>query len=208
MSNINWDLAPEGAEELVQYGNRLTWRKGIKIWCFVQEKWCDYVSNWQTIATREPEQPRKTVEDAVEALGGKWSEPEDCVCVWNMKSHNFELWISDYIPVNYCYQVCTYKEFEACVAAKAKSEPEWTHTYCDYGVHKDCVIIHDKPDDYGFVLVLNRRGEYVLTGDLEEKPIKPTISAKEYDLLAEYAAHLNVSAVEFDEYMSKYEVVE
>ena len=64
MSDINWDLAPEGATEIVQHGNHITWRKGIKIWCFVQGKWCDYVSHWKTIATR-PQPERKTVEDAV-----------------------------------------------------------------------------------------------------------------------------------------------
>lgn len=53
---------------------------------------------------------------------------------------------------------------------------KWKHTYIDYGIRKDCIIIHDKPDDYGMVLVMNRRGEYVLTDDFEEKPIKPKLT--------------------------------
>ena len=120
-TDLNWNMAQEGALEVVQYGNRLTWRKGIKIWCFVQEKWCDYVSDWQTIATR-PQPERKTVNDAVEEFDGKWSEPEDFVCVWNEKQHNFEFWLNNHVPFDYCYQVCTCKEFEACVAAKNNSE--------------------------------------------------------------------------------------
>ncbi len=64
MIDVNWDLAPEGAEELVQFESHVTWRKGIKIWCMVQEDWRDYVSDFKTIATRPTQ--TKTVADAVE----------------------------------------------------------------------------------------------------------------------------------------------
>ncbi len=63
MIDVNWDLAPEGAEELVQFESHVTWRKGIKIWCMVQQGWCDYVSDFKTIATRPTQ---KAVADAVE----------------------------------------------------------------------------------------------------------------------------------------------
>lgn len=71
MIDVNWNLAPEGAEELVQFENHVTWRKGIKIWCMVQEDWCDYVSDFKAIATR-PKQT-KNVADAVEQEGEKWT---------------------------------------------------------------------------------------------------------------------------------------
>jgi hypothetical protein len=38
----------------------------------------------------------------------------------------------------------------------------YTHQYSDCGVLRDCNIIHDKPDDYGMIVVVNRFGEYVL----------------------------------------------
>ena len=59
-----------------------------------------------------------------------------------------------------------------------KKDDEWTHTYSDYGVRKDCILIHDKPDIHGQVLVLNRYDKYVLTGTVELKPIKQTIKTK------------------------------
>ena len=63
------------------------------------------------------------------------------------------------------------------VADAVEQEGEkWTHTYSDYGVIKDCILVHDKPDEYGQVLVLNRRGEYVLTDNVKLKPIKPTLT--------------------------------
>ena len=65
---VDWSLAPDGAEELVQYMTRITWRKGIKIWCAVSGSWCDYVSDWKTIAT-SPQ--TKTVADEQE--GEKWT---------------------------------------------------------------------------------------------------------------------------------------
>lgn len=63
---------------------------------------------------------------------------------------------------------------------------KWTHTYSDYGVRKDCILIHDKPDIHGQVLVMNRYGEYVLTGTAELKPIKPTLTkAQAWDKICE-----------------------
>ena len=62
---------------------------------------------------------------------------------------------------------------------KEQESERWTHTYSDYGVRKDCILIHDKPDIHGQVLVMNRYDEYVLTGTVELKPIKPTLTKAE-----------------------------
>ena len=75
MIDVNWDLAPEGAEELVQFESHVTWRKGIKIWCMVKEGWRDYVSDFKTIATRPTQ--TKTVADAVEQESEKWTHTYD-----------------------------------------------------------------------------------------------------------------------------------
>ncbi|WP_290738601.1 hypothetical protein [Haliea sp.] len=61
------------------------------------------------------------------------------------------------------------------LSVEKKDDDEWTHTYSDCGVRKDCILIHYKPDINGQVLVLNRYGEYVLTGTVKLKPIKQTI---------------------------------
>lgn len=114
-------------------------------------------------------QKTKTVADAVEYYNGAWPEEKDAVCVWDDKNKNFEFWISDYEPVSYCYEVCNYEQFEAYV--KEQEGEKWTHAYSDYGVRKDCILIHDKPDIHGQVLVVNRYDEYVLTGTVEPKPI-------------------------------------
>lgn len=83
MNTVNWDLAPEGAKELVQFESHVTWRKGIKIWCMVQQGWRDYVSDFKTIATRPTQ---KTVADAVEQEGEKWTHgipPDGIYCKVN-----------------------------------------------------------------------------------------------------------------------------
>lgn len=102
---------------------------------------------------------------------------------------------------------CTREQFEAYAKEQeAKQEGEkWTHTYSDYGVRKDCIIVHGKPDDYGMILVMNRRGEYVLTDNFEEKPIKPKLTVREYDLLVDIASHFDIDTAHFTEYMSKFD---
>lgn len=68
-----------------------------------------------------------------------------------------------------------FRDYINALSVEKKDDDEWTHTYSDYGVRKDCILIHDKPDIHGQVLVLNRYDEYVLTGTVELKPIKQAI---------------------------------
>jgi hypothetical protein len=188
MSDLDklFENAPEGAIEL-----RLGRLDAICRWfnasgeAFGSDGWFTPTIKYKTIATR-PEQPRKTVEDAVERLKLGGFENRELIAFDSVadvffgcdRTYNFD---------EYQYQVCTREEFEACVAAKAKSEPEWTHTYTDYGTEKDCVVVYEEPDDYGMILVMNRRGEYVLSGDVKLKPIKPTITkAEAFDRLEKY----------------------
>ena len=82
------------------------------------------------------------------------------------------------------------KFMEKVVARKAtktvEDAVEWAHTYSDYGVRKDCILVHDKPDIHGQVLVVNRYDEYVLTGTVELKPIKPKLTkAQAWDKICE-----------------------
>lgn len=178
MSDLNklFESAPEGAVEIVTDASTkvLRWASKSHMWNFANDSWMFRNERWKTIATR-PQPERKTVEDAVAAVvtgfdgDGLWYSPRR------------KQWIAspEYMASD-SYLVCTREEFEACVAAKnAKSEPEWTHTYDDYGTEKDCIVVHNKPDDYGFILVMNRRGEYVLSDDVKEKPTKPAITKAE-----------------------------
>ena len=71
MSDINWDLAPEGAVELrvcVPLGYMRWFNVGGQTWS--RSKWIEPIGDYETIATRP--QPRKTVEDAVADHDGKW----------------------------------------------------------------------------------------------------------------------------------------
>ena len=63
MGDINWDLAPEGAERLVQCGWFIGWVKEGHVWCNYTCVWeQDHTLNdEETIATR-PQSPRKTEE--------------------------------------------------------------------------------------------------------------------------------------------------
>ena len=90
---------------------------------------------------------------------------------------------------------------------------EWTHTYSDYGVRKDCILVHDKPDIHGQVLVVNRYDEYVLTGTVELKPIKPTISEdakRQLELYVQYRCdkygNYNMKS-DLSDYLSHHEII-
>lgn len=132
---------------------------------------------------------KKTVADAVEYYNGAWPEEKDAVCVWDDKNKNFEFWISDYEPVSYCYEVCNYEQFEACVKEQEDSKitmedinehlesgekevDKWTHTLDG----RKCKIIINKPDVDEDIVVLCKEGDYQIVGHEALKHIKPTIS--------------------------------
>lgn len=74
---------------------------------------------------------------------------------------------------------------------------KWTHTHS--GV--ECRIKINPPDCDGCLVVIKKAGRYLFCKPENLKPIKPTISAKEHDMLAKYAASLNVDPAEFEQYM-------
>lgn len=181
MSDINWDLAPDcevAIKQDIGHWKNLTWINGEgKWWDDTDASWnFDYSKKWvQTIATRPTKQP-KTVADAVKWANGNWGNSTSRYITYNPNSDRFTYSETGEVNKRW-YIVCTRDEFEAYV--KEQESEKWTHTYSDYGVIKDCILIHDKPDIHGQVLVVNRYDEYVLTGTVEPKPIKPTISEAE-----------------------------
>ena len=178
---INWDLAPEGAEELVQFESHVTWRKGIKIWCMVQECWHDYVSDFKTIATR-PATQQKTVADAWEYYqeNGKicgysfsqnkmlsFCKSNGTYCFVSEKSSAGSVETDDWQPI------CTREQFEAYV--KEQEGEKWTHMY-----YKDkCRIKVSEPDSDGYIVIVTDFNGYQLCTPDELKPIKQTMSESE-----------------------------
>jgi hypothetical protein len=168
-----FEHAPEGATELKCTG------KGFVRWFnsngerYVNDGWWEVDSNsWQTIATR-PQPERKTVEDVVEwnesvGLGDEWGH-EDCDVIIIYRdgfAYSDSRATSKEIA-------CTREEFEACVAAKAKSKPEWE--YID-AFGNPCSLLIDAPDSMGNVVILRQDGWYSPVARSSLKPIKPTIS--------------------------------
>ncbi len=185
MSKINWKLAPEGAEELVQFESHVTWRKGIKIWCMVQQDWRDYVSNFKAIATRPTQ---KTVADAVEAYP-KWQEPHFMPTRENLEKIAKDAQ-GDFVEV--------------------EEGEKWTHKY----VKDNCYIKVSEPDSEGFVVVLTETDGYMVCQPedlMPIKPIKPTISRSDENALRAFAVwYENETDCEslLDEYLAKHEAIE
>lgn len=199
MSEINWSLAPEGAEEMVQYNEKLTWRKGIKIWCFVQSKWCDYVSDWKIIATR---QQQKTVADAYEWAKGKWMEGKLAIC-----ELDGELYFSDN-NLRMRNLVCTYEQFESYAKEQeAKQEGEkWTHETAE---SEYCIILIDKPDHFGNVVILKEEWGYADYPLSSLKPIKPTMTKEQHEFLCKFSVESNNLEViaEVESYLAKHDII-
>jgi len=206
MSDLDrlFENAPEGAVDLREHkqAGHLRWfDKEGKAWC--GENW--FVSEfkkWKTIATL-PQPERKTVEDAVEYIEGYcddvWTCSLDALCYVD------DVWFYDKAGINK-NQVCTREEFEACVAAKAKREPEWTHRTKH---SKLCKIVLEEPDTDGYIVVLTEEGEYI-KHHTALKPIKPTITKAEHEFLCRFSADVSdiriVNAVE--SYLAEHKVVE
>lgn len=193
MSDINWDLAPEGAVELRQCKKNKVVRwfyASGRMWS--ANSWSGAYSEYETIATR-PQPERKTVEDAVE-----WVNNGNEICgrlftqnkmLSFCKANNTYAFVSEEssagsVETENWQPVCTRKEFEACVAAK--SEPEWMHgippngIYCKVnhaGEFVNCYLIGR--DDMG-AFVYRIDGQYHSTMiESNFKPIKPTITKSE-----------------------------
>lgn len=199
MIDVNWDLAPEGAEELVQFESHVTWRKGIKIWCMVQEDWRDYVSDFKTIATRPTQ--TKTVADAWEYYqeNGKicgysfsqnkmlsFCKSNDTYCFVSEKSSAGSVETDDWQPI------CTHEQFEAYVKEQeSKQEGEkWTHVVDDDEGQLTKCRKHLKLCNGSDWVYVCEKGEYFVPskmGYCGVKPIKPTISkAEAWDLCQDY----------------------
>jgi hypothetical protein len=204
-----FEHAPEGATEIAVFPDgELRYATEGKTW--YAPRWIARPHKWQTIATRpQPGQPRKTVEDAVEwnesvGLGDEWGH-EDCDVIIIYRdgfAYSDSRATSKEIA-------CTREEFEACVAAKAKSEPEWTHTYFNIR----CRIADLHPDEFGTVVIIKEEGDYSLAHPSKLKPIKPTISrdAKEQlEFYAQYRADKygdHAMKSDLSDYIAEHEVV-
>lgn len=191
MSDVNWDLAPEGATELRLHGDDIAFvNEKDEAWCPVDKRWVMKAGLWQTIATRP--QPRKTVEDAVEAFpdGIPNSYLDFAYIGFNEITKSFVFGTCNQWDSHEQF-VCTREQFEACVAKRARSEPEWTHlTASGY----ECKIIQDTPDENGFIVVLDNIGTYRLHDYDSLKPIKPTITkAEAWDMVTTADAEQSIS---------------
>lgn len=229
MIDVDWDLAPEGAEELVQFESHVTWRKGIKIWCMVQQSWRDYVSDFKAIAkrptfaesiTKTPTQT-KTVADAVEWAKGGWQSGALAICVCDG-----EFYFSD-DNLRMRDVVCTRDEFESYVKEQddkqeyppltqslideAEQEGEkWTHiTNSGY----ECKIIVKDPDENYVVVVLCSDGVYRLHDSKSLKPIKPTMTEEQQKMVSKFVARIYTIETsynlrdEFDKFCNEHDII-
>lgn len=168
MSEVNWDENERAAVE--------------KFYEYLDEQGMHYANSSACIADFFEwlkSKQTKTIADAVDVFKRVWPEHMACggcadVIVYDPPQKSWYVLSKGWSGGVDWYEVCNREQFEAYV--KEQKSEKWTHTYNDYGATKDCTLIHDKPDDYGQVLVLNRRGEYVLTDNVKIKPIKPTLT--------------------------------
>lgn len=162
----------------------------------------EFCDKWKTIATRpQSEQPRKTVEDAVEWNNGKWIND----VFTHIKCRNNMLFYAsdDYLELDGCsYLVCTREQFKACVATKDKSEPEWTH---QTSLGK-CRVLIDTPDQHGYVVIEHEEDGYSLVPPRALKHIKPTITpAEAWDMMSDYCGALSLEEF-FHELQTEYNI--
>ena len=193
MSDINWDLAPErtvGIQE--DHSKNLYWVRGDgRFW---DNGWQPSLHDgWQTIAIRP--QPRKTVEDAVEAFPEGFSHTykedgrDECdwvaYCIKDTGEGQTKGQYTDIVKKRYNKEyfqlVCPLSEFEACVAAK--SEPKWTHT-----CHGDkCRLLDPDKDCDGCYAIKTEYGAFELEKGCNLKPIKPTITNESMKAVESFA---------------------
>lgn len=208
MSDVNWDLAPEGAEELIQKGEFVGWAKSGCRWSHMGSDWIQYDSkgNDTVIATRPQE--RKTIQDVLEAY------PE-----WP-KSHEGEKWIGIGVTSHGtitpyqkgsdvdrnkkgCYPICTREEYEK---TRGEEVSEWTHRT---NAGELCKIHVDEPDVNGVIIVLNDRGEYLRHNSDSLKPIKTQITkAEAWNMLNETECTIHEFGNRLIELQNKYEIID
>lgn len=214
--NVDWNLSPKGATELVKValiGQKWRNSKTKRYWDMNGDFAGYYgegspIDEAEVFATRP--QP-KTVADAYEWAKGEWQDDRLAIC-----ELEGELYFSDN-NLRMRRVVCTHEQFEAYAKEQeAKQEGEkWTHgipadgIYCKVkraGEFVNCYLIGR--DDMGsFVYRID--GEYLATADERSfKPIKPKLTAKEYDACVDMASHFNIDPNEFEEYMSKFDIAE
>ena len=212
-----FEHAPDGAHSLKSDGHIIRFfNKHSCWWSGMDKAWhpSKDISSWKTIATRpQPGQPRKTVEDAVEwnesvGLGDEWGH-EDCDVIIIYRdgfAYSDSRATSKEIA-------CTREEFEACVAAKAKSEHEWTHVLnsgarCKFFKSLEWMQGDVYESEDGKFFIPQRTGK-----SYSIKPIKPTISKDEKAQLELYVQYridkYGDHAMKSDliDYLAKHEVV-
>lgn len=206
-----FEHAPEGATEIAVFPDgELRYATEGKTW--YAPRWIARPHKWQTIAARpQPEQPRKTVEDAVEWCNGVWIGVNCNAVSYNPPSNRFSCYNSEFELNEYWYHVCTREEFEACVAAK--SEPEWTHVLnsgvrCKFFKSLEWMQGDVYESEDGKFFIPQRTGK-----SYSIKPIKPTISKDEKAQLELYVQYridkYGDHAMKSDliDYLAKHEVV-
>lgn len=207
MSDLDklFENAPKGAVELRWDGNIARFFNCCGEWFYGNDaSWrsSDCNEGWKTIATRpQPEEPRKTVEDAVEWANGVWTERDCDAIAYNPTSESFGYYESRIGLNEKWYHVCNQSEFEACVAAKTKSEPEWTHV--TKGGTKCNVIAETKNRAW----IVYENGDDNLVNKIQIKPIKPTITKSEQLTMAEMAGYFDIDPDDFINYVNMFEVV-
>lgn len=191
MSNINWDLAPEGAVELreLKSGVCLRWfnKQGEY---FSGSGWEFSTSDYNVIAIRPTQ--TKTVADAVE-----WHKNTYGTLRWQGSCTGLVFSDGKWLftdPHKAEDLVCTRAEFEAYmkelpnfkatrenlenIAKDAQGDfveveegEKWTHTYFNIR----CRIMDLDPDEFGTVVIIKNGGDYALAHPSKLIPIKPTI---------------------------------
>lgn len=169
---LNWDLAPEGTEKLVQYEVGVYWVKKGFVWECAVECWEENDSEESGVVIATRPQERKTLQDVLEAYPNGWPESRATTAWENWKG---TIRFGDTITKD---TICTREEYEKARAEKA--EQEWTHRT---NAGELCKIHVEEPDVNGVIIVLNERGEYLRHNSDSLKPIKTQITkAQAYEM--------------------------
>ncbi len=217
MIDANWDLAPEGADKLIQDLYEVYWGNDKGEWFDTDDMtWNKPLSkNHVTIATRptfaesitkRPQlEQTKTVADAVEYYKGVW--PESNRKIDKIKFDRiYSEFFTDFGDVHSdrFYIVCTREQFEAY--AKEQEGEKWTHIT---PIGDPCFIKLNEPDCEGLVLIEIRNYGYELIKPEQLKPIKPTISKEQHEFLCKFSADSNNTEViaEVESYLAKHDII-
>lgn len=216
-----FEHAPEGATEIAVFPDgELRYATEGKTW--YAPRWIARPHKWQTIATRPQPEPRKTVEDVVayykngnHIRNAAFSDFE--IVVYEIYSKKYAFVSSNSHKgkgeIEGCQVVCTREQFEAFVAAKGNSEPEWTHVLnsgvrCKFFKSLEWMQGDVYESEDGKFFIPQRTGK-----SYSIKPIKPTISKDEKAQLELYVQYridkYGDHAMKSDliDYLAKHEVV-